>query len=209
MSNSHRDRILAEALPLIAASGFSDATIAAAATTAGIGKREAMDAFPKGAESLAEAFSLWADTRMAERMAADPSTRMTERVTAAVRARIEVLVPHRDAARRAAAFLALPQHAALGARLMAKSVDAMWRAAGDKASDFSYYTKRALLGGVYGATFLYWLSDSSEGNQATWTFLDARIGEVMHIGKFTGMAREALAEFPDPFGILAGLRGGR
>ena len=208
MSNENRDRILAEALPLIAESGFSDATIAAAAERARIGKRETMDAFPKGAESLVEAFSHWADDRMVARMAVDPATRMTERVTHAVRARIEAMVPHREAARRAAAFLALPQHAARGARLMAKSVDAMWRAAGDKASDFSYYTKRALLGGVYGATFLYWLSDSSDGNEASWAFLDARIGDVMQIGKFQNTAREALAKFPDPFGIFASLRGG-
>ena len=209
MSDSHRDTILAEALALIPASGFSDATIAAAAAAAGIGKRETLDAFPKGAESLAEAFSLWADGAMQARMAQDPSTRMTERATHAVRARIEVLIPHREAARRAMAFLALPQHAALGARLMAASVDAMWRAAGDKASDFSYYTKRALLGGVYGATFLYWLSDASEGSAATWAFLDARIRDVMQIGKFTASAREALAKLPDPFAFLAGLRGGR
>ncbi len=207
MSDNNRDRILAEALPLIAEMGFSDATILAAAECAGLGKRETMDAFPKGPESLLEAFSQWADARMAMRMAQDSSTRMRERVARAVKARIEALAPHREAARRATSFLALPQHAPLAARLMARSVDAMWRAAGDKASDFSYYTKRALLGGVYGTTFLYWLSDASEGNEASWAFLDARIDEVMQIGKFTGMAREAFEKLPDPFGILAGLRG--
>jgi ubiquinone biosynthesis protein COQ9 len=209
VSDANRDRILAEALPLIQETGFSDATIAAAAARAHIGKRETMDAFPKGPASLAEAFSHWADQRMRERMRADPATRMTERVTHAVKARIEVLMPHKEAARRAAAFLALPQHAALGAKLMAESVDAMWRAAGDKASDFSYYTKRALLGGVYGATFLFWLSDASENNQATWKFLDARIGDAMRLGKFGAAARDALSKLPDPFHILSGFMGRR
>ena len=134
---------------------------------------------------------------------------MLFRSTNAVRARIEALDPHKEAARRAASFLALPQHAALGTRLMAKSVDAMWRAAGDRSSDFSYYTKRAMLGGVYGATFLYWLSDNSAGNAATWAFLDSRIGNVMQIEKFRGQAREAVAKLPDPFQIFSKLRGGR
>jgi ubiquinone biosynthesis protein COQ9 len=204
MSDDIRDRILAAALPLIPESGFSDATLNAAAEKSGIDKRALTDALPKGAESLAEAFSLWADAQMIERMKSDTSVRMRDRVAQSVRARIEVLTPHKEAARRAAAFLALPRHAALGTALMAKSVDAMWRTAGDKASDFSYYTKRALLGGVYGATFLYWLSDSSQGHAATWTFLDNRIGNVMQIEKFRGAARDAVSKLPDFF---AGFRG--
>jgi ubiquinone biosynthesis protein COQ9 len=120
-----------------------------------------------------------------------------------VRARIEVLLAHKQAVRRAAAFLALPQNAAMATRLTLRSVDAMWRAAGDRATDFSYYTKRVMLSGVYGATLLYWLSDSSEGNEATWRFLDHRIEDVMRIEKFRGSAKRALAKLPDPFGLFS------
>jgi ubiquinone biosynthesis protein COQ9 len=116
------------------------------------------------------------------------------------------LAPHKEAARRASAFLALPQNAALAAKLLFRSVDAMWRAAGDKTSDFNYYTKRALLAGVYGSTLLYWLSDASEGSAETWTFLDHRIGNVMAIQKARGEMERAVAKLPDPFGILAALR---
>ena len=84
----------------------------------------------------------------------------------------------------------------------------MWRAAGDRASDFSYYTKRAMLGGVYASTLLYWLSDSSEENQATWAFLDHRIENVMQIEKFRTAASEALSKLPNPLDILANLRSG-
>jgi ubiquinone biosynthesis protein COQ9 len=206
MSNTLRDRVLAEALSDIPATGISDATLAAAAERAGAGKQELKEAFPHGPESLMEAFSHWADQRMAEHMQKDASERTRERVKNAVKARIEALVPHREAARRAAAFLALPQHTPLAARLMMRSVDAMWRAAGDKASDFSYYTKRALLSGVYGSTLLYWLSDSSEGYAATWTFLDKRIDNVMSIEKFRHAAQGAAAKLPDPFEFLRNLR---
>ena len=103
----------------------------------------------------------------------EPEQRLRDRVASAVRTRIEVVAPHKEAARRAAGFLASPQNAPLAARLMddAVSVDAMWRASGDTSSDFSYYTKRAMLAGVYGATLAYWFSDGSEGHSATWTFL--------------------------------------
>ena len=43
----------------------------------------------------------------------------------------------------------------------ANTVDAIWYAAGDSATDFNFYTKRGLLAAVYGATMLYWLDDRS------------------------------------------------
>ena len=207
MSDPIRERVLMEALAEIPESGFSEAALAAAAARAGVGKRELQDAFPKGPASLVEAFSDWADRRMTEIMATgDSGQRLRDKVASAVRNRIEVLAPHKETARRAAAFLAAPQHAALAARLMMRSVDAMWRAAGDASSDFSYYTKRAMLAGVYGATLAYWFSDASEGHSATWTFLGNRIDNVMQIEKFRGQARDAMAKLPNPLDILNSLR---
>lgn len=210
MSDAIRERVLMEALVEIPESGFSEMTLTNAAARAGVSKREMQDAFPQGAASLVEAFSHWADSRMSERLAiGEPEQRLRDRIASAVRARIEVLVAHKEAARRAAAFLAAPQNAPLAAQLMMRSVDAMWRAAGDVSSDFSYYTKRAMLAGIYGSTLAYWFSDSSEGNSATWTFLGRRIDNVMSIEKFRGQAREALSKLPDPFGIFKALTGGR
>jgi ubiquinone biosynthesis protein COQ9 len=207
MSDTIRDRLLAEALPEIPVTGVSDATLATAAEKVRISKRELQDAFPQGPVSLVEAFSHWADRRMGEILAGQGEQRMRDRIASAVRARIEILSPHKEATRRVMAFLAQPQHAALAAKLMMTSVDAMWRAAGDRSTDFSYYTKRATLGAVYGATFAYWLSDSSEGHQATWTFLEHRIDNVMSIEKFKGAAREAMAKLPDPLKFFSNLRG--
>lgn len=207
MSDLVRDKILAEALPEIPHTGFSQETLANAAAKAGVSRRSLNDAFPGGAASLAEAFSHWADGQMADQVAAEPEeAHLKDRVAAAVRARIEILNPHKEAARRAAAFLALPHNAPLGAKLMMRSVDAMWRAAGDRSSDFSWYTKRAILAGVYGATFAYWLTDSSEGHSATWTFLGHRIDDVMQIEKFRSSAMKVVENLPDPFGIFKSLR---
>ncbi len=209
MTDLVRDRVLAEALAEIPRTGISQETLVAAAAKAGISRRETNDAFPNGPADLVEAFSHWADRMMAEKIAADPEeSHLRDRVAAAVRARIEVLNPHKEAARRATAFLALPHNAPLAAKLMMRSVDAMWRAAGDRSSDFSWYTKRAILAGVYGATIAHWLTDSSEGNSATWTFLGHRINDVMQIEKFRSSALKALSDLPDPFGLLKSFRGG-
>ena len=86
-----------------------------------------------------------------------------DRVTVAVRARLELLAPHREACRRLMSFLALPPNAGLAASSTWKTVNAMWYAAGDTSTDFNFYTKRALLASVYASTVLYWLGDESEG----------------------------------------------
>ena len=125
MTDTVRERILLEALTEIPVTGFSDSTLAEAAARAGISKREVQDAFPQGPASLVEAFSHWADARMTEALDnTDPEQRMRDRVATAVRARIEVLIPHKEAARRAAAFLAQPQNTVLAARLTMRIINA-------------------------------------------------------------------------------------
>ena len=197
-----RDTVLPFALAEVSVHGFTDAALKAAGEKAGVNPAELKAAFPNGGSSLVEAFSHWADERMAERMRETHYERTRDRVAGAVKARLEAVVPYKDVARRAAAFLALPQNAPLAASLGMRSVDLMWRAAGDRSSDFSYYTKRALLGGVYGATLIHFLSDSSEGHADTWAFLESRIDDVMQIEKFRGQAREWMAKLPDPLGIF-------
>jgi ubiquinone biosynthesis protein COQ9 len=206
VTEDRKQTLLLEALKEIPFSGISDASLAAAAERAGATSAELAACFPEGPASLVESFSHWADAQMAERMRLEAPERIRERIAKAVRSRIEAIAPHKEAARRTAAFLALPQNAPLAARLLFDSVDAMWRAAGDRSSDFSYYTKRALLAGVYGSTLVYWFSDSSEGHTESWAFLDARIDDVMKIQKVRADVEEMVAKLPDPFGVLAAMR---
>ena len=77
----------------------------------------------------------------------------------------------------------------------------MWRLAGDTATDFNHYSKRAILGSIYAATLLVWLDDDSDGQAETTAFLDRRLGEVARFEKakanWTGSAerRPSLARF--------------
>ena len=89
----------------------------------------------------------------------------------------------RDVARRALAVLALPQHVARAARLGWRGVDTIWRAAGDIATDWNHYTKRAILLGVYAATVTVFLDDESERWADTRAFLARRIDGVMRFEK--------------------------
>jgi ubiquinone biosynthesis protein COQ9 len=193
-----KDAVLGAALPDAAFDGFTDAVLAKAGKSADLSDEELARLFPEGPLSLIEYYSLWADAEMEKRLAAMnlPAMKIRERIAAAVLARLSVLKPNKEAARRAGAALSLPMHAGLAARLMYRSVDAMWRAVGDTSTDFNFYTKRGILAGVYGATLLRWFNDTSEDESATTTFLAARIENVMQFEKFKAQAKKALTNFP-------------
>ena len=72
----------------------------------------------------------------------------------------------------------------------------MWRAAGDTSTDFNFYSKRAILAGVYSATLLRWFNDSGEDEAATWAFLSDRIENVMQFEKFKAKLKEDMKELP-------------
>jgi ubiquinone biosynthesis protein COQ9 len=90
-------------------------------------------------------------------------------------------------------LLALPGNARVAAACTARTVDAIWHAAGDTSADFSWYTKRALLTAVYGTTLLAWLHDSSEEAGSTLAFLDRRLAGIGRIGKLRRRTETALS----------------
>jgi ubiquinone biosynthesis protein COQ9 len=144
--------------------------------------------FPNGAGEMIEAWCDLADRRM-EAGAAQlglEAMRLPERVRAVIALRLSQNRPAREAVRRAAAVLGLPGHAGLAARCTARTVDAIWHAVGDRAADFSWYTKRATLAAIYTATMLYWLRDTSEDDAATLAFLDRRLAGL---GRITRLRR--------------------
>jgi len=193
-----REAVLAAALPHAAFDGFTDTLLQKAGGEAGVSKVELARLFENGPISLIEFYSAWADGEMEHRLAAADlkSMKIRERIATAVKTRLAVLGPHKEAARRAGALLSLPMHAALGAKLLYRTVDAMWRAAGDTSTDFNFYTKRGILAGVYGATAMRWFNDTGDDEKATDEFLAARIENVMQFEKFKAKAKDALANFP-------------
>lgn len=193
-----KDQVLKAALKDVAFDGFSEALLAKAGKEAGLDKPTLTKLFPDGPSSLIEYFSSSIDGAMERRLQAmDLSKRkIRDRIKTAILTRLELLGPHKEAARRAAAALTLPTHASLGAKLMYRTVDAMWRAAGDTSTDFNFYSKRAILAGVYGAVLVRWFSDTSHDESATKAFLDARIENVMQFEKLKARAKETLSSFP-------------
>jgi ubiquinone biosynthesis protein COQ9 len=74
--------------------------------------------------------------------------------------------------------------------------------AGDKSTDFNYYTKRGLLASIYGLTILYWLSDTSQDFGETEVFLAQRLNSVMYIPKFRSKIIKHLEWLSGPFNFF-------
>ena len=197
-----RDRLLQAMLPHVPFDGWTAAALRRGAEEAGIDAAGTQGAFPGGGGDMVAHFSDWSDRRMLiELEGMDlPSMRVTARVRSALQVRLRQAEAHREAVRRALALLAMPQNALLGAKLLYRTVDAIWHAAGDNATDWNFYSKRGLLAGVFSATVLYWLGDRSEDYADTWGFLDRRLGDVATFGKATARLKERLSGFPRPYG---------
>ncbi|WP_045387249.1 COQ9 family protein [Falsirhodobacter sp. alg1] len=177
-----KDAILDAAVQHVAFDGWSETTLRSAIADAGVDPGLGRALYPRGAVDLAMAYHLRGDAMMRDRAAASqlPGS-ISARVAALIRMRLEAA--DREAVRRGSTLFALPQHAADGARAIWGTADTIWKILGDTSEDVNWYTKRATLAGVYGATVLFWLGDDSVDHKATWDFLDRRIAGVMQIEK--------------------------
>jgi len=197
--SERRDALLDAILTHVPFDGWTQTALRRAGEDLGLSLAEVALVFPRGPEEAIQAFSRHADTQMLRALEALDlkEMRVHERIMAGVRARLECVAEHREAVRRGLNFFAMPQNAPLGLTCLYRTVDAIWYAAGDRSTDYNYYSKRLLLSGVYSSTVLYWLNDRSEDFAPTWSFLERRIGEVMKIGGRLGKAVGGLLNLPD------------
>lgn len=190
---SIKDAILEAALPDIPFDGWTMQVLERAAVGAGHTKAMAVSVFPGGVKDAIIHLSHWADREMLVRLRADktPPTRIRDKIARAVRTRLEILAPHKEAERLAIAYWMHPFRKWEGVKLVWKTADAIWDWAGDTATDYNRYTKRGLLSGVLTSTTLFWLSDNSSESQESWAFLERRIENVMSVGKIVGRFKTA------------------
>lgn len=182
------DEIREALAPLVADNaafdGWKGAARDMAADQLGVDRDIALLALPDAA-AMIDAWFASVDRGMGERLPADKlaTMKVREKIAALIGARLDLLAPHRETLRRALAILALPTNVAHGARLGWRAADLMWRAAGDTATDYNHYTKRAMLAGIYAATITVFLDDESEGQGDTRAFLGRRIDGIMRFEK--------------------------
>ncbi|XP_060248156.1 ubiquinone biosynthesis protein COQ9, mitochondrial isoform X1 [Meriones unguiculatus] len=113
----------------------------------------------------------------------------------AVETRLRMLIPYIEHWPRALSILLLPHNIPPSLSLLTSMVDDMWHYAGDQSTDssdsppvgwvslqFNWYTRRAVLAGIYNTTELVMMQDSSPDYEDTWRFLENRINDAMNMG---------------------------
>lgn len=203
-----RTALLPAALARAPFEGWTPVMLRRAAADCGLARSTLAAALPNGVADILRYWSIRADAATAEAMTGEAlgAKKVREKVTFGVWARLEAVKPHKEAARRAAAALALPVFAPLGAELAWKTSDMIWRALGDASTDFNFYTKRATLLAVWTSTFARWLADEGADEAATRDFLARRIDNVMHIEKLKARLRDNGFDAEGMFGWLAKMR---
>lgn len=176
-----RDAALRAALPHVERLGWGRPALRAGLSEAGLDPDSEAWLFPRGAIDAIDAWLDLADREMAAAAEDMTALRTPARVRRLILLRLEQAAPHREAVRRALARLAC--HPGVALRATARTADAMWNAAGDTSADFSWYTRRASLAAVYGATLAFWLRRADPDLSATAAFLDRRLADLARLSR--------------------------
>jgi ubiquinone biosynthesis protein COQ9 len=212
LANATLDEIRAALAPLIARNaafdGWSAAAVESAAAQLEIDLDVAALAYKGGAMAMIDGWIESLDLELAHRKPAEKlqTMKIRERITALLATRLEIMNPDREALRRAMTIMAMPQNIVRATKIGWRSADRMWRLAGDTASDFNHYTKRATLSAVYGSTLSIFVNDESEDFAATRAFLDRRIDNVMQFEKVKAQARARREYVPSLSRFIGRLR---
>ncbi|TCD04081.1 COQ9 family protein [Erythrobacteraceae bacterium CFH 75059] len=191
-----RERLASALADAAVFDGWSRAAVRMAAESEGVDPDVADLAYDGDRMLMIESWIASVDAAM---VAAHPpgsfdGVKVRERIRRLVLFRLEQVRMREEAVRRAMAIMAMPQNAARALRTAWHSADLMWRLAGDTATDWNHYSKRAILAGLYSAVLTVFINDRSEQNRDTHAFLDRRLDGVMRFERlkasFTRPRRE-------------------
>ena len=132
-----------------------------------------------------------------------------EKIRHLILSRLDSALEHKESIRSSIGLMSLPQNSKNSFLMLYKTCDKIWRASGDESTDFSFYTKRIILSGVYSTTLLFWINDETNELKNTEDFLDRRLKDVSKIGKIKDRGgkilnkEQGLAKFP--FKVLSSL----
>ncbi|XP_068116926.1 ubiquinone biosynthesis protein COQ9, mitochondrial [Hyperolius riggenbachi] len=186
-----QQRILSAALEFVPEHGWSSDAIAAGAKSLDLSVAAA-GLFESGGSELALHFVSQCNAKLSQLLEEENKLvqlgNAEKKETAdflrdALEARLRMLIPYIGHWPQAIGILLLPQNIPTSLKLLTSLVDDIWHYAGDQSTDVSWYTRRAVLAGIYNTTELVMMQDNSPDFEDTWSFLQNRVSEAMTMGK--------------------------
>ena len=143
------------------------------------------DLFKNGSIDFIEIFSEIIDLEVKEKydLLEFKPERVSEKIKKIIMIRLNLCQKYKEAVRTSISLTAMPINAKISLKILYKTCNSMWRIAGDKSTDFSFYTRRISLAAVYTPTLLFWLNDNSNDNVETEFFLDRRLKGINKISR--------------------------
>lgn len=149
--------------------------------------------FPKAVEDLILYFSSIINKQMMQIFAqTNKSEKVSDKIVYLIETRLSLYQKNKEAIQKLLQHNMLPQNFIFSQKLLWSTCDEIWFLAGDKSTDFNYYSKRALLAYVYSSSILFWLSDESEIFVDTKKFIRKKIAQVLQIGSLKSRATSFL-----------------
>ncbi|XP_014803417.1 PREDICTED: ubiquinone biosynthesis protein COQ9, mitochondrial [Calidris pugnax] len=183
-------RILTAALEFVPEHGWTAEAIAEGAKTLGLSVAAAGMFHSDGSELILH-FVSQCNTKLSELLEqeqklvqlGEAEKKPTDQfLRDAVQARLRMLIPYIDKWPQALSILLLPHNIPSSLNLLTSMIDDIWHYAGDQSTDFNWYTRRAVLTGIYNTTELVMMQDSSPDFEDTWRFLENRVADAMNMG---------------------------
>ena len=139
--------------------------------------------FEKGARQIAAAIEELEDDHMLKTLLAMETKPEKIREKIALALNMRIIDPQRKELKlKLSSFFLSPENLASGLKAAAKTCDIIWRYAGDKSTDFNYYTKRGLLLSVYMKARTFYFADNSDSNFKTKEYIKEALDNVIKIG---------------------------
>ncbi|XP_011920493.1 PREDICTED: ubiquinone biosynthesis protein COQ9, mitochondrial isoform X1 [Cercocebus atys] len=185
-----QDRILTAALEFVPTHGWTAEAIAEGAQSLGLSSAAA-SMFGKDGSELILHFVTECNARLTRLLEEEQKLvqlgqaekkKTDQFLRDAVETRLRMLIPYIEHWPRALSVLMLPHNIPSSLSLLTSMVDDMWHYAGDQSTDFNWYTRRAMLAGIYNTTELVMMQDSSPDFEDTWRFLENRINDAVNMG---------------------------
>lgn len=188
--------------------GWNEKAVEAAAIQFGVDGDLARLAFKGGAMDLIDLWIASVDTEMEARFPPEKLQKMKirEKITVLVEGRLAIIASVKEAQRRAIAIMAMPQNLPRSGQIAWRTADRIWRRAGDSASDFNHYTKRATLTAIYTATIAAFMADDDPEYADSRAFLARRVENVMQFEKYKGQAKARMENMPSLSRFIGRLR---
>ena len=137
--------------------------------------------FSGGKTEILLMFEQWQDELMVEQL---KKVKRPQKIRDQIALALEIRLMHitsKNIALNNSAFFIIPTNMFIGSKAAYDTCHLIWKYAGDKSTDFNYYTKRGLMLYVYLSTRTFYFADNSVNYQDTKEFIKNVLNNIIKI----------------------------